>query len=178
MVSDLVGSTPYPGRWFAGNGMSTAAAMTTKTAPSRKGRMSAEKQLADLKSRLQEIADIGSAASVLSWDQSTYMPPGGAVARGRQMAKLNEIAHKKRIDPAIGRLLDKLEPFAASLPSDSDDACLLSVLRRDYERSVRVPADFVARSSAAASASYNAWVSARPANGFAAMRPHRPLNKR
>ena len=125
-----------------------------------------------MKGRLLEISDIGAAASVLSWDQSTYMPAGGAAARGRQMARLNEIAHKKRIDPAIGRLLDKLKPYAETLPADSDDACLIRVLRRDYERSIRVPADFVARSSAAASASYNAWVVARPANDFAAMRPH------
>ena len=151
---------------------------TTKIKPSanpprqRSKRTPAETYLKDLKERLQEISDIGSAASVLSWDQSTYMPAGGAVARGRQMARLNEIAHKKRIDPAIGGLLDKLEPYADTLPQDSSDACLIRVLRRDYERSIRVPAELVARASAASSASYNAWTTARPANDFAAMRPH------
>ena len=150
---------------------------TTKTKPAaptpkRSKRPPSEAHLADLKERLQEIADLNSAASVLSWDQSTYMPPGGAAARGRQMARLNEIAHRKRIDPAIGRLLDKLEPFANTLPPDHDDACLIRVLRRDYERSIRIPASFVARASAASSASYNAWTAARPANDYAVMRPH------
>ena len=152
--------------------MTARATAATATAPKRNKRTPAEAHLKDLKERLQEISDLGSAASVLSWDQSTYMPPGGAAARGRQLARLSEITHKKRIDPAIGRLLDKLEPTAETLPPDADDACLIRVLRRDYERSIRVPAAFVARSSAAASASYNAWTVARPANDFGAMRPH------
>lgn len=129
-------------------------------------------KLTKLKSRLLEIDDLGRAAAVLSWDQSTYMPPGGGPARARQMARLSEIAHEKRIDPAIGRLLDALEPFAASLADDADDACLVRIARRDYEQAVRVPAEYVARASSAASASYQAWTKARPANDFAAMRPH------
>ena len=141
-------------------------------APKSAARTPAAKQLADLKARLLEVSDIASAASVLSWDQSIYMPVGGAAARARQLSRLSEIAHQKRTDPAIGRLIGKLEPYAAALPPDADDARLVHVLRRDYERSIRVPADFIARSSTAASASYNAWVAARPANDFATMRPH------
>jgi carboxypeptidase Taq len=126
----------------------------------------------ELKARLLEISDLSSANAVLSWDQSTYMPSGGATARARQMSRLSELTHIKRTDPAIGRLLDALEPHTAKLSPDADDACLIRVLRRDYERSIRVSTDFVARSSVASSASYNAWVAARPANDFATMRPH------
>ncbi len=152
--------------------MTTAEQKRSTPAVPKVRKLPAEAHLKALKERLQDISDIGSAAAVLGWDQSTYMPSGGAAARGRQMSRLSEIAHKKRIDPAIGRLLDKLEPYAATLPRDHDDACLLRVLRRDYERSIRVPAAFVARSSAASSASYNAWTVARPSNDFASMRPH------
>ena len=44
--------------------------------------------LDELKARLLEVNDLGSAAAVLRWDQATYMPPGGAEARGRQTATL------------------------------------------------------------------------------------------
>ncbi len=128
--------------------------------------------LAELKERLLEAADIGAAISVLGWDQSTYMPAGGAAARGRQMARLAAIAHDKVTDPALGRLLDHVDSQLAGLPDDHDDVRLVRVARRDFERSSRVPAEFVERSSAASSAAYNAWVTARPANDFAAMRPH------
>src|SRR5262249_54515018 len=73
------------------------------------------------------------------------------------------------VDPALGRALDRLEPHAAGLPDA--DASLIRVVRRDYEKAIKVPAEFVARASAHGSASYNAWIRARPANDFAAMVP-------
>ena len=43
--------------------------------------------------------------------------------------------------------------------------------KRDFEKAIKVPADYVARASAAGSASYDAWTRARPANDFATMAP-------
>jgi carboxypeptidase Taq len=127
--------------------------------------------LQDLKTRLQEINDLNSAAALLGWDQTTYMPPGGAPARGRQMATLARLAHEKFVDPAIGRLLDELEPWAAGQPYDSDEAALIRATRRDYDRLAKVPADFIAQFYAHSAASYDAWTRARPANDFAAVQP-------
>jgi carboxypeptidase Taq len=130
-----------------------------------------EASLEELKHRLVEISDLEKAASVLDWDHATYMPSGGAEARGRQGATLSRLAHEKSVDPSLGRLLDALAPHADSLPPDSDAASLIRVARRDFEKAIRVPAEYVARASAAGSASYDAWTRARPANDFAAMRP-------
>ena len=109
---------------------------------------------------------------MLSWDQTTYMPPGGAVARGRQMATLGRLAHEKFTDPAIGKLLDDLRPYEASLPYDSDEASLIRVTRRDYEKSAKVPPSFMAQFYSHIAASYEAWAKARPANDFAAVQAH------
>ena len=46
-----------------------------------------------LKARLLEVDDLSNAAALLRWDQSTYMPPEGAPARGRQLATLSRLAH-------------------------------------------------------------------------------------
>src|SRR5262245_25135810 len=73
-------------------------------------RLSAEDSLKDLRRRLLEISDLSAAGSVLSWDQATYMPTGGAAARGRQGATLRRLAHEMLVDPALGRLVDGLEP--------------------------------------------------------------------
>jgi len=108
---------------------------------------------------------------VLGWDQATYMPGGGAAARARQGATLSRLAHERLTAPALGRLLDALQPYADSLPADHDDACLVRVARRDFERAVKVPATFVARWNEHGSASYDAWTRARPADDFATMRP-------
>ena len=42
-----------------------------------------DRKMLDLKIRLSEIYDIDMMQSLLGWDQSTYMPKGGAEARGR-----------------------------------------------------------------------------------------------
>lgn len=131
-----------------------------------------EAKLNELKARLLEINDLQSAAALLSWDQETYMPTGGAPARARQLATLGRIAHEKLTDPALGRLLDELQPYAESLPYDSDEASLVRVARRDYERAIRVPPSFVAELNSHTSAAFQAWAAARPANDFAMARPY------
>lgn len=129
-------------------------------------------QLAELRARLQEIDDLNAASALLNWDQTTYMPPGGAPARARQLATLGRLAHEKSIDPAIGRLLDALQPYADGLPYDHDDAALIRVARRGYERLTRVPTELVARFYAHSAASYQVWTRARPDNDVGAVLPY------
>lgn len=135
-----------------------------------------EPKLADLKTRLTEIHDLNAAASVLYWDQVTYMPPLGATARGRQIATLRQIAHQKFTDDAIARLLDDLRPYEQSLPYDHPDASTIRIARRHYDRAVRVPADFIATLSIHRARTYEAWAKARPANDFAAVEPYLEKN--
>ena len=130
-----------------------------------------EKKYQDLKARLLEINNIESAGWVLGWDQATYMPPGGAEARGRQMATLTRIAREKFIDPAVGKLLDELQPYAESLPYDSNEASLIRVARRDYERAIKVPPAFMSEFYEHSSRSFMVWTEARPANDFKKVQP-------
>jgi carboxypeptidase Taq len=132
---------------------------------------SPEALLAELKARLLEISDLAGTAAILSWDQSTYMPKGGAPARGRQCALLSRLMHERRTDPGLGRLLEALTPYGESLPPDSDEGALIRVTGRDFAKAIKVPAAFVERLSAHASASYDAWTRARQNNDFAGMRP-------
>src|SRR5215470_13425613 len=136
----------------------TARARKTRDV-ARASRLSAEDTLAELKRRLLEISDLGAASSVLSWDQATYMPKEGAVARGRQGATLQRLAHEKFVDPALGRLIDALAPKAASL--SDDDSALLRVVQRNFTKAIKVPAEYVARATMLGAASYDAWTRAR-----------------
>jgi carboxypeptidase Taq len=156
------------GKIKVGAGVAKARAATGKTT---RNRQSAETKLAELKRRLLDISDLVAAGAVLRWDQSTYMPRGGALARAGQRATLSRLAHEKSVDAALGKLLDDLAPYAAGLPYDSDEASLIRVARRAFEKAIKVPADYVARASALGSGSYDAWTRARPSNDFAAMLP-------
>ena len=105
----------------------------TAAKPGR-NRRSAEQMLVELKRRLREISDLNAAGDVLNWDQATYMPQGGADARGRHCAMLYRLAHERAVAPALGRLLDALAHHGDSLPHNSDDASLIRVARRDFKR--------------------------------------------
>jgi carboxypeptidase Taq len=137
-----------------------------------RNRRTAEQMLIELKRRLREISDLNAASDVLNWDQATYMPAGGAGARGRQRAILYRLAHEQAVAPALGRLIDALAHHGENLPYDSDDAGLIRVARREYQKKIKIPPDHVARATAHSSASYDAWTRARPANDFATMMPY------
>jgi carboxypeptidase Taq len=128
-------------------------------------------KLAELKQRLLEVNDLQMAGNLMSWDQSTYMPRGGAVARGRQLATLALLSFEKFTDPMVGRLLDELRPYEENLPYESDDASLIRITRREYERAVRVPTDFVSELSTHQSEAFELWIQARPEDNFNLVRP-------
>jgi carboxypeptidase Taq len=154
------------------SGTASRRKVTPRKSRPEAARRSPEAKLAELKRRLLEIYDLNAVGSVLSWDEATYMPTGSATARGRQTATLRRLAHEKFVDPALGRLVDDLQLYAEGLPPEADDTRLIDVVRRDFDKAIKVPADYVARANAHGSASYNAWTLARPANDFAAMIPH------
>jgi len=131
-----------------------------------------EAKLQELKRLLGEINDLNAAAAVLHWDQTTHMPPGGAAARARQIATLRRLAHEKLTHPAIGKRLDALRPYEEGLPYDADEASLIRITRRNYERAVKVPASFMEELSNHTATLYEVWTKARPANDFAAVQPH------
>ncbi len=120
-----------------------------------------------LKEKLIEANNLSKAASVLAWDQFTQMPPGGAEARARQISTLEQLAQEKFTDPEIGRLLEDLQPYALSLPYESDEASLIRVTRREYEKMTRIPAQFVGKLSKHSARAYQLWAEARPENNFA-----------
>jgi carboxypeptidase Taq len=130
-----------------------------------------EKKYQELKNRLSEIYDLDMVSALLNWDQATYMPSGGAEARGRQSALLTRLSMERSVDPEIGKLLDALASYEESLPYDSDEASLIRVARRDYDRLVKVPPAFMAEFTEHSSRGYMAWAEARPANDFKKVQP-------
>jgi carboxypeptidase Taq len=131
-----------------------------------------ENKLQELKTLLLEINDLAAATAVLVWDQETLMPPGGGASRARQLATLQRLAHEKFTSATVGRLLDDLQAYGESLPYDSDDASLIRLTRRDFDRQVKVPSHLVAELSSHGAQTYQVWTEARPADDFARVQPY------
>ena len=123
-----------------------------------------------LKERLGEVEDIGRAASVLGWDQQVNMPPGGSEARGQQLATLSKIAQEKFITDEVGRLIDDLKQELDG--ADTDEAALVRVAARNYDKAKRVPPSFIAEQAIATSKAFDAWLEARGKSDFSIFQPH------
>jgi carboxypeptidase Taq len=140
------------------------------------GRDRGQESLLELKRRLAEVSDLVKARSLLFWDQRTMMPPEGAAVRAEQLGTLSKLAHDRFTSDEIGALLDDLADYEKGLPYESDEASLIRVARRDYDRERRVPAELRRDLTHAAAAGYPAWVDARARSDYASFLPYLERN--
>jgi carboxypeptidase Taq len=124
------------------------------------------KQYETLLEKLATVDDLRNATSVLSWDQETAMPEGGAEARARQMATLSRLSHEFFIDEQIGALIDGAASEYPDMPYESDEASMLRVVQKDYEELTKVPASYVAEFTKLTSLAHHTWAKAREAQDF------------
>ena len=94
-----------------------------------------------LRRELAQINDLVVAARVLEWDQLVMMPRGGSETRGDHLATVSRLAHELFIRDEIGELLERAAPEVSGLDPESDNACLVAVAARDWQKARRVPAD-------------------------------------
>jgi carboxypeptidase Taq len=130
-----------------------------------------EAAFAELKERVNELEDLDRASSLLGWDQQVKMPPGGAAVRAEQLATLERLSHEALTSDEMGRVLDKLTPYEESLDYESDEASLIRLIRRDWEKARRVPAELQSEMTRAASLALPVWVQARKESDFAQFLP-------
>jgi carboxypeptidase Taq len=126
----------------------------------------------ELKTRLAEIVDLGRAARLLDWDQHVLMPPAAAPIRAEEAATLERVTHELFVSDEIGRLLEELRPYEESLDADSDEASLIRVTRRDWEKARKVPSELEAEMARAAAIGLEAWVEARKSSDFSSFLPY------
>ena len=129
-------------------------------------------KLEKLENILAEIADLNAASGVLNWDQLVNMPIGAAEDRGEQIATLENIIHQKSTSDELGQLLETLVQDAEQLDADSDDACLIRVAKRNFDKAAKVPADFVTEMARESTVAQSIWTSAKERSEFQMFRPH------
>jgi carboxypeptidase Taq len=98
---------------------------------------------------------------MLGWDAAAVMPPGGAAARGDQLAVLAGVAHSLLTAPEVA---DDLA--AAGTPEDPWVAANLHLMRREHARATALPGHLVEAEARVNSACEKVWREARAANDF------------
>jgi carboxypeptidase Taq len=131
-----------------------------------------EEKIKLLKTRLGEISDLVAADALMGWDQQVNMASGAAEDRGEQLATLESLIHLKATSPEIGELLDQLEPEMKKLDDDQDDVRLVRIVRRDYNKRIKVPSEYVAEFARTAVVAQNIWEKAKKDSNFSIFKPH------
>ena len=129
-------------------------------------------KLRELLKILAEVVDLNNAAAVLGWDEETYMPEGGAKARGQQLSTLERLAHIRFTSDRVGELLTDLKRELSGAEPNSDAVRLIEVTAQDYTKAIRVPPDFVGKLANLTTLSHRAWIRAKKMSDFSIFRPH------
>ena len=79
--------------------------------------------------------------------------------------------HIKFTDPVVGEILEELQPWAAELDPDSDDARLVKVTTRNYEKKTKVSPEFMAEFTKTTSDAHMVWQQARQEDDFGKFLP-------
>ncbi|MGJ8624418.1 MAG: carboxypeptidase M32 [Yoonia sp.] len=108
---------------------------------------------------------LGQVAGRLGWDQETMMPHGATPQRAEEHAAMANILHARRIAPQVGEWLDKAEA------ADPVAAANLRHIRRDYERTAKVPARLAAELARTTSLAHRVWAQARADEDVASFLP-------
>lgn len=113
----------------------------------------------------RERALVASSASVIGWDQETYLPEDGHTWRADQLAWLSEKAHELATSSAWAEAL-------AAAEEEGSAPALTAAMRREFDRATRLPGELVAREAQASSLAKQAWSEARRRSNFSLFAPH------
>lgn len=122
-----------------------------------------------LSDRFARIATVNEASAMLGWDAAAMMPPGGAAARGDQLAVLAGLAHGLLTAPDVAD--DLAEAEAAGPEPDPWRAANLRLMRHAHTRATATPAALVEAQARANSACETVWREARRAADFGRVAP-------
>lgn len=125
-----------------------------------------------LKEELLELYHLNSAVAVLHWDQEVYMPKKGSVRRAKTIAEMSGLIHNKFTAPFFGRLIRAAKKEADQGKINSEDACIVREVWREYSRAKKLPVEFVKELAELESKSQTVWAEARKKNDFKMFLPY------
>ena len=103
----------------------------------------------------------------LGWDQETMMPRGAADQRAEECAAIEAVLHQRRTDPRIGDWLAAIDENAL----DQVGQARLRHIRRNYERSCKLPESLASALARQCSKAHVIWARARSDEDFTAFAP-------
>ncbi len=128
-----------------------------------------------LKDLLSDIKKLESAASVLHWDQETYMPEGGGAFRAEVLAYMSLMHHQmatgQKLKDELSRHINLETGEIVNITLSEEEKRLVYLLWKDLNKLSVLPEEFVEEMSKHTSATQQAWFKAKQANDYSAYAP-------
>ena len=115
----------------------------------------------------RELTNLKSIESLLSWDQETTMPSGGASTRAGQRETLASLYHERLIS---SRYRDLVELVANRIDDPWVQADVQEA-RRLQNKAIKIPPSLIRALAKTTSLAFNAWVEARLSSDFSIFYP-------
>lgn len=121
--------------------------------------------------RARTVSDLRAASSLLHWDQETYMPDGAAAVRAEQSATLETLTHQMATSGEYAAMLETVRQESERGELEGWEQKLVEESHREFERSRKLPDEFVREMSRAQSLAHHAWRKAREQQDFSIFAP-------
>ncbi len=119
----------------------------------------------------KEISLLNSCASILNWDQRTYMPPQGNQHRAAQLSLIAGMTHEKFVSPRIGELLSECEKSDIVKDAEAPQAANVREIRHRYDKETKLPKTLVEELVKTTSLAEKEWETARKNSDFKSFVP-------
>lgn len=123
----------------------------------------------ELLSIMHKVSDLGAAASVLGWDQETYMPDGAVAGRAEQLATLSSLIHEYSTNSTAQSAAQETASYVDTLAPLQRG--IVKTFVKDVDRATKLPKELVEEQARVASYAQEAWKLAKEAKDFQKFRP-------
>ncbi|MDG2265128.1 MAG: carboxypeptidase M32 [Candidatus Marinamargulisbacteria bacterium] len=124
---------------------------------------------------IKPLGVLDSIASVLGWDEETWMPPNGIHRRSEQSAVLAQITHERWVSDEFRRVLSPhvdLNTGVVNPDYTPIESRLVAETYRQWRKKTAIPTAFAARWATLTSEAQHCWQTARNQNDYAQFAPH------
>lgn len=127
------------------------------------------KKLKDFKEYLGKIEYLGSAIGVLGWDARVNIPRKGMPYRGEILGYLSEERYKLQTSKAMKEYIDY---FMTCENIDHITRAMVNNAKKDYDQTMKIPADRYKEYVIAVSESEAAWEESKTKSDYSIFKPH------
>jgi carboxypeptidase Taq len=129
-------------------------------------------RIEQLKKRTYKVDHLQSTLNILEWDMSVNMPQKGALPRSETTSFLNTLKHEIMVNIDHDGILTSLKKDLDAGKLSEQDSVMVTQVWRRFERTQKVPEDFVREQSKLESESHKVWEEAREKSDFQIFKPY------